>query len=193
MSEDHFRIEPEVLARLQKICARLYDPQRLGAEFDPKQPQGDARLDLAKRLDGCIHELTEREARLAKRAKEAEEAKVLGDGDTDIHAYRKDLEDEFTSVLEGTLLENDGLDMSGWATSRFLSVEVWTSDQQPDCPRVEVLLTCGGPTVRLTYDHGSESAELYHSWGKTSYGEERHTVDFRGDIACRVLEFLGVI
>ena len=163
---------------------RIYCTQSEGAEVGPLyRSKAELLADLGNFAAefGCAD------------ATKAEEAKVLGLGDTDIFAYRTDLETELAAALEGTEYEGETLDLGDWAASRFLSVEVWTSDLQPDCPRVEILLTCGGPTVRLTYDHGNESAELYHSWGKTPHGEERHTVEFKGALVLQVLEALGVI
>lgn len=105
-----------------------------------------------------------------------------------IHRYRDELESELRALLDSDTEE--GFEA---LLNYFLDIEIWTSSTRPDCPRVELLITCGGPTVRLEYDHGSETAELYHSWGKLPSGEERTVLDFRGSLVLEVLERLGAL
>lgn len=58
--------------------------------------------------------------------------------------------------------ENDELD--------FLDVEIWKNMNYPDQFRVEFLLTCGGPTVRVMVDEG-DRVTFSHSWAVNSIGE----------------------
>ena len=52
-----------------------------------------------------------------------------------------------------------------------LDVAVWRRVGMPDSYRVEFLLTCGGPTVRVTVDE-CDGVEFFHSWGKASDADD---------------------
>lgn len=63
----------------------------------------------------------------------------------------------------------------------LLDVEVWaeiTPDgPDMDCARVEILLTCGGPTVWVKVDLGRETVTYSHSWGKRGEADDAPDVD----------------
>ena len=116
---------------------------------------------------------------------------------TDVVEYRNDLERDLTAMMEadrtGDMEEAvDGL--HGWA----LACEVW--DKRPTDPGqvseshiVEWLLTCGGPTVRLTYDTRWNHGELFHSWGADPHtGEPRDRIEVRGELCEWLAEAFGV-
>lgn len=63
-------------------------------------------------------------------------------------------------------------------TERFLDVAVFRRVGMPEVYRVEFLITCGGPTVRVTVDDDG-SVELFHSWGMDKDGGDRRTASFR--------------
>ena len=46
-----------------------------------------------------------------------------------------------------------------------LDVAVWRRNDLPGMFQVEFLLTCGGPTVRVTVDE-CDGVEFFHSWGR---------------------------
>ena len=52
-----------------------------------------------------------------------------------------------------------------------LDIAVWRRADMPDLYQVEFLLTCGGPTVRVTVDE-CDGVEFFHSWGKASDAED---------------------
>jgi hypothetical protein len=90
---------------------------------------------------------------------------VLADGEELTSEQAEELEIENGNAdPEGT---GDGygaaLDLlNGWA----LEVECWSLPVESDSRAVELLLTCGGPTVRLKYDSGYPDEVIYrHSWG----------------------------
>ena len=58
----------------------------------------------------------------------------------------------------------------------YLEVEVFQSKNYPDRQRVEFLLACGGPTVRVIVDQ-YDNVTFYHSWG----GDGRTECDLWGD------------
>jgi len=61
----------------------------------------------------------------------------------------------------------------------FLDIEVFRSDSNPDRYRVEFLLTCGGPTVRVIVNEFGPM--FHHSWGMDQLGKDRHDCDFNSD------------
>mgnify|MGYP003151382650 CR=1 FL=1 len=102
---------------------------------------------------------------------------------TDIHAARDSWEAEVRDRLgslwgaseapardQARAFAADAETIGAWWHARALSCEVWTSEAShlEGIKRVEVLLTCGGPTVWVEYDgrygeHGH--AHFNHSWG----------------------------
>ena len=66
-----------------------------------------------------------------------------------------------------------------------LDIAVWRRADMPDLYQVEFLLTCGGPTVRVTVDEQG-GVEFFHSWGVVSFGGQVHArtrCDFRSEDA----------
>jgi hypothetical protein len=53
----------------------------------------------------------------------------------------------------------------------FLDVTVWHATDRE--PRVEFLLSCGGPTETVTVDCGYETVTYSHSWGMDAVGGDR--------------------
>ena len=52
-----------------------------------------------------------------------------------------------------------------------LDVQVWTKGN--GAAKVELLLTCGGPTVRVEWDsRWPDVVDYYHSWGADNEGRE---------------------
>ena len=113
-------------------------------------------------------------------------------GQTDILAYRNDLETEFRDALAGKF-EEDHEDIGEWIDSRFLEVNVWRNETCKRRVIVEILLTCGGPTVCLTWDSRWTVAELSHSWGVNAHtGAEQTVIEFRGEIIDALADYLGI-
>jgi hypothetical protein len=75
----------------------------------------------------------------------------------------------------------------------FLEVLTWRGDDFRN--KAELVLTVGGPTVRIEWDSRWSSehsgATLTHSWG-TQWGVERTSVEMSGDLVGEVLQALGV-
>jgi hypothetical protein len=65
----------------------------------------------------------------------------------------------------------------------FLEVEVLKSTTDPDQRWiVEFLLTCGGPTVRVTVDSRYDTVTVFHSWGyNDTYDREMTEWNLYGD------------
>tara|TARA_R110002020_G_scaffold35671_16_gene107467 strand:+ start:106 stop:450 length:345 start_codon:yes stop_codon:yes gene_type:complete len=52
-----------------------------------------------------------------------------------------------------------------------LDVAVWRRADMPDVYQVEFLLSCGGPTVRVTIDE-CDGVTFFHSWGKAAADDD---------------------
>ena len=79
---------------------------------------------------------------------------------------------DFASELSGqTREEMESNDLN------FLGVAVWRNG---NLSRVEMLLTCGGPTVKVIVDE-YDRAELHHSWGMDSSGRDMQVYRFCDD------------
>jgi hypothetical protein len=61
----------------------------------------------------------------------------------------------------------------------FLDVTVWAARDHE--PRVEFLLSCGGPTETVTVDCGYETVTYSHSWGMDAAGGDRTETGVWGD------------
>ena len=126
---------------------------------------------------------------------------------TDIVADRNDLERDLAAIMEAdpeepfTTAHGDEYETpAAWLEGFALSCEVW--DKRPTGPGenhgdgghiVEWLLTCGGPTVVLTYDTRWNSGDLFHSWGADPRtGEPRYRIEVRGELCEWLAEWFGV-
>jgi hypothetical protein len=100
------------------------------------------------------------------------------DTHTDIVRYARKLSEEIERAAEpDTLMEMDDepLDLVDWLNDQ-LSLEIWTKNTPGNTSfKAEILITCGGPTVRLDLDSRFDRADLYHSWGWHNGKEEELT------------------
>lgn len=83
----------------------------------------------------------------------------------------------------------------------ILALEVLRSDSSGEIRRIEFLLTCGGPTVRLDVELSGgavQTAFYFHSWGKAGDAEDARdlqrieTRPRHDQIIADVLALLGV-
>lgn len=117
---------------------------------------------------------------------------------TDILAYRNDLETEFSNALAGKFesawADDDAFeDFTEWVNARFLSIEVYRSQTDPTRMIVEFLITCGGPHVEIIWDSRWTIAKLTHTWGANAHtGEDQTTIDFKGEIIEELIDNLGI-
>lgn len=91
---------------------------------------------------------------------------------TDIIEYADSLSEDVAACREG----RGECDIH----ERFLEVAVFRRVGSPENYKVEFLVTCGGPTVRVTVND-DDTVRLYHSWGKDKKGNDRHECDFRSE------------
>jgi hypothetical protein len=102
------------------------------------------------------------------------------DTHTDIVRYARKLSEEIERAAEpDTLMEMDDepLDLVDWLNEK-LSLEIWTkkAPEMMSKPmdgfdtieswKAEILITCGGPTVKIELDSRWSHADLFHSWGQ---------------------------
>ena len=120
---------------------------------------------------------------------------------TDVHKYRDMIVAEIEEALDPKTWDDpsdrdDGAeDLFEWFEGWALSLDVWRKEHAPDEVKAEILLTCGGPTVRIEYDSRWNGATLYHSWGERRIGdlvEECHEAEIHGDVIERLFDALGV-
>lgn len=89
----------------------------------------------------------------------------------------RDAADRHTASLRAILAGTDdetGEEVDVWEgglAAFLLDAEVWApmdTNTRPDLDRarVEYLLTCGGPTVRVHVDTARETVTYHHSWGR---------------------------
>ena len=52
----------------------------------------------------------------------------------------------------------------------------------------ELLITCGGPTVKVTVDSRWMRGELFHSCGGTYTGEKRNTIELSRELTSQLKE-----
>lgn len=88
----------------------------------------------------------------------------------------RDAADSHTASLRAILAGIDdetGEEVDVWEglAAFLLDAEVWApmdTNTRPDLDRarVEYLLTCGGPTVRVHVDTARETVTYHHSWGR---------------------------
>ena len=88
----------------------------------------------------------------------------------------RDAADSHTARLRAILAGTDdetGEEVDVWEglAAFLLDAEVWApmdTNTRPDLDRarVEYLLTCGGPTVRVHVDTARETVTYHHSWGR---------------------------
>lgn len=79
----------------------------------------------------------------------------------DIHKYALELSKEIETAP----------DIGDWLNEQ-LSLEIWKKDGGGW--KAEILITMGGPTVRLEIDSRHNCATLFHSWGWTdNHGEKQ--------------------
>ena len=97
---------------------------------------------------------------------------TLQDHRVNIH---KSAEGHTANWLEA-LEEHDG-DTIEALNEFFLEVEVLKS--RSGTSRVEFLLTCGGPTVRVFVDQW-DAVEFHHSWGKDKCGADIQEINLWG-------------
>ena len=57
----------------------------------------------------------------------------------------------------------------------------------------ELLITCGGPTVKVTVDSRWMLGELFHSWGGTESGEKRNTIELSEELTSQLKEEIEAI
>ena len=118
---------------------------------------------------------------------------TTNDHRVDAKEYTRDMLATMRSHLRQ--LEFDMLDDEG--ADAYENVEAWvlevehTSRHAADGLAPEestILLTYGGPTVRLTYSHRYDAAELFHSWGQYG-GNDLHRWDLLPDEVDTVAEW----
>ena len=94
-----------------------------------------------------------------------------------IFEYRNWLEEEIAKFL--TVKEGYSFD------DMFLEAIVWVQVEagMPDYEsyKIELLITYGGPTVRLEYDSRWNHGTLHHSWGKDNDGSPLESIEYDGD------------
>mgnify|MGYP003633829905 CR=1 FL=1 len=61
-----------------------------------------------------------------------------------------------------------------------LELNVMRSCNNDNVERVEFLLTCGGPTVRVSVNQW-DNVEFYYSWGKDSDGDDCEAIHLHGE------------
>lgn len=94
----------------------------------------------------------------------------------DIIVYYQDLVEDMHRDLRGTNPEGEELyDNVLEVTHTSTHDDTKPSGLTPHSTRL--LITCGGPTVHLTYYHHRQYAELYHSWGRNHFGDDMRTYD----------------
>ena len=105
-----------------------------------------------------------------------------------IFEYRRWLEaeiDSFLSAKEGYSFDD-----------MFLEAQVWTKVEAgvPDYEsyKIELLITCGGPTVWLEYDSRWNHGKLHHSWGTGLSGSPLESIEFDGDRLREIADMLVV-
>lgn len=108
---------------------------------------------------------------------------ALASGDADLSTIVR--------VCEGRGIgEDDVLDERELVNEWLLDVEHTASlrgDGAVDQPRETIItLTVGGPTVRVTFDHRWQRAELQHSWGMLD-GQDRTTWEMDPDVVAAFL------
>ena len=99
---------------------------------------------------------------------------VNGDYDGD-DIDRWELNDDRQDLIDGPMMAHDVLQdaVSGWALDvDLLSRRSLGVDDGPQLEQVELLLTCGGPTVTLILDLRSETVRLDRRWGGDSSNAE---------------------
>jgi len=89
----------------------------------------------------------------------------------DHRVFLIDYADELTERLRDERYSEDF-----W--KNFLDIALYRRTGMPEVYRVEFLLTCGGPTVRVTVDESSRVL-LYHSWGKDHEDKSQTHGNFR--------------
>ena len=57
----------------------------------------------------------------------------------------------------------------------------------------ELLITCGGPIVRVTIESRYMLGELFHSWGGTESGERRVTIELSEKLTSQLKEEIEAI
>mgnify|MGYP005830223281 CR=1 FL=1 len=66
-------------------------------------------------------------------------------------------------------------DIMDWLNSQ-LDLSIWTKNTPGNTSfKAEILITCGGPTVKIELDSRWDRADLFHSWGWHSRKEEELT------------------
>ena len=116
----------------------------------------------------------------------------------DIFKFRDRLESEFRNALIGVFEGyDDGVELGTWLDETVLEWVVLCNAEAHTgaangVSRVEMLLACGGPTVRIVFDSRYSNAELHHSWGKDSSGADRQEIEFPGDLVEELLEAVGL-
>ena len=94
-----------------------------------------------------------------------------------IFEYRNWLEEEIAKFL--TAKEGYSFD------DMFLEITVWVQEEAGlldyDRYKIELLITCGGPTVVLEYDSRWNLGILRHSWGMDNDGSPLERIEYDGD------------
>lgn len=129
----------------------------------------------------------------ARRYTDAARLAFLGERD-DVHAFTPDADEdpdycgecrEFGEAGDGAHwpADVDPAEYADGLAGLLLDVDLLTSPTDPDRWRAELLLTCGGPTVRVTVDSRESGATFSHSWGMDADGADLRECELWGDDA----------
>ena len=85
---------------------------------------------------------------------------------------------QYCQELEKEWLEDSPFQGGDTLLDFQLFVKQSTDEEAEKDPHwiAELLITCGGPTVKVTVDSRSMLGELFHSWGGSVSGEKRTTI-----------------
>ena len=85
-------------------------------------------------------------------------------------------------------LEKEWLEDSPfWGGETLLDFQMFINEENAQWI-AELLITCGGPLVRVTIDSRYRLGELFHSWGGTESGEKRTTVELSEELTSQLKE-----
>ena len=102
---------------------------------------------------------------------------------------------EYCQELEKEWLEDSPFQGGATLLDFQLFVKQSTDEETEKDPHwiAELLITCGGPLVRVTIESRYMLGELFHSWGGTESGEKRNTIELSEELTSQLKEEIEAI